>query len=262
VVDGALGGLDAGGLLKNDKNEPPTVADGAAGWPEVGFTIRESGSGDDSASAAYRFVTRFSAEDDAEEWLDIFLTRREDTASDAPSRAARDVPLAEHESAVEAEIRRIAGRLGLEPRWVELLAAAARLHDHGKAASVWQDAMNAPRAGRPYAKTRGGGNPAALGHYRHEFGSLFTAQRDPAVQAMNPDDRDLLLHLLAAHHGNARPVIGVENCPEGPPTAMASAGLEVALRFARLQTRWGPWGLAWWESLLRAADQTASKDAG
>nr|WP_161138969.1 type I-U CRISPR-associated helicase/endonuclease Cas3 [Propylenella binzhouense] len=263
VVDAALGGLDAAGLLKNDQNEAPSVADGAGGWPEVGFTIQQSRPGDQYAGAAYRFVTRFSAEGDPETLLDIFLQReRQDTDIDAPSRAARDVPLAEHASAVEAEVRRIAGRLGLEPRWVELLAAAARLHDHGKAAPVWQEAMNAPRAGRPYAKTRGGGNPTALGRYRHEFGSLFAAQSDPAVQAMNPDDRDLLLHLIAAHHGNARPTIWVENCPEGPPTAMAAAGLEVALRFARLQTRWGPWGLAWWESLLRAADQTVSKEAG
>jgi CRISPR-associated endonuclease/helicase Cas3 len=90
-----------------------------------------------------------------------------------------------------------AGRLGPEPRWVELVAAAARLHDRGKAAAVWQEAMNAPPAGRSYAKARGGGKPIALGHYRHEFGSLFAAQRDSAVQAMNPDDRDLLLHLIA-----------------------------------------------------------------
>ena len=34
----------------------------------------------------------------------------------------------------------------------------------------------------------------------------------------------------------------------------------MALRFARLQKRWGPWGLAWWEALLRAADQQASRD--
>ena len=98
--------------------------------------------------------------------------------------------------------------------------------------------------------------------YRHEFGSLFAAERDPTVQAMDRDDRDLVLHLIAAHHGGARPLIGIENCPEGPPTAMEAAGLAVALRYARLQKKWGPWGLAWWESLLRAADQAASRKAG
>jgi CRISPR-associated endonuclease/helicase Cas3 len=35
---------------------------------------------------------------------------------------------------------------------------------------------------------------------------------------------------------------------------------EIALRFARLEARWGPWGLAWWETLLRAADQGASRE--
>jgi CRISPR-associated endonuclease/helicase Cas3 len=35
---------------------------------------------------------------------------------------------------------------------------------------------------------------------------------------------------------------------------------EVALRFVRMERRWGPWGLAWWESLLRAADQQASRE--
>ena len=34
----------------------------------------------------------------------------------------------------------------------------------------------------------------------------------------------------------------------------------MAERFARLQREWGPWGLAWWESLLRAVDARASRE--
>jgi CRISPR-associated endonuclease/helicase Cas3 len=68
------------------------------------------------------------------------------------------------------------------------------------------------------------------------------------------------LHLIGAHHGFARPVIGIGGGEDAPPSALEERAREVALRFARLQKRWGPWGLAWWESLLRAADQQASRD--
>jgi CRISPR-associated endonuclease/helicase Cas3 len=49
-------------------------------------------------------------------------------------------------------------------------------------------------------------------------------------------------------------------CEDAPPSTLEGRGRDVALRFARLQKRWGPWGLAWWESLLRAADQQASRE--
>ena len=70
---------------------------------------------------------------------------------------------------------------------------------------------------------------------------------------------DLALHLIAAHHGRARPAIGIAGCEGLPPSAAAARAYEVGRRFARLQRRWGPWGLAWWEALLRAADQRASR---
>ena len=56
-----------------------------------------------------------------------------------------------------------------------------------------------------------------------------------------------------------RPVIGTGGCDDAPPSKLETRAREVALRFARLQRRWGPWALAWWESLLRAADQRASR---
>jgi hypothetical protein len=94
--------------------------------------------------------------------------------------------------------------------------------------------------------------------YRHEFGSLRDAEADPMILALPEDLRDLALHLVAAHHGYARPVITAVD-PDNAPSASAAFAQAAALRFARLQARWGPWGLAWWEALLRAADWAASR---
>ena len=99
-----------------------------------------------------------------------------------------------------------------------------------------------------------------LNGYRHEFGSLPYAQNDAGFKSLLPDMQDLVLHLIAAHHGQARPVISTKSCEDAPPSALKERARDVALRFARLQKRWGPWGLAWWEALLRAADQQASRD--
>jgi CRISPR-associated endonuclease/helicase Cas3 len=79
-------------------------------------------------------------------------------------------------------------------------------------------------------------------------------------RALPEDWRELVLHLVAAHHGQARPVIETRGCEDGPPSSLEDRARAVALRFARLQKRWGPWGLAWWEALMRAADQQASRD--
>jgi CRISPR-associated endonuclease/helicase Cas3 len=53
-----------------------------------------------------------------------------------------------------------------------------------------------------------------------------------------------------------------QGCQDGPPSALQERARDVALRFARLHKRFGPWGLAWWEALLRAADQQASRNNG
>jgi CRISPR-associated endonuclease/helicase Cas3 len=103
-------------------------------------------------------------------------------------------------------------------------------------------------------------NVPLLDGYRHEFGSLPCAAEDPAFQALPPDLQDLVLHLIAAHHGFARPTIPTAGCEDAPPSALIERAQQVALRFARQSARWGPWGLAWWEALLRAADQQASRD--
>src|SRR5690606_7977008 len=114
--------------------------------------------------------------------------------------------------------------------------------------------------GEPYAKTRGPVNVRLLDGYRHEFGSLPHAERDPELLALSEEDRDLVLHLIASHHGFARPSISTKGCEDAPPSLLEERARQVALRFLRVQGRLGPWGLAWWEALLRAADQQASRE--
>ncbi len=103
-------------------------------------------------------------------------------------------------------------------------------------------------------------NLKLLDGYRHEFGSLGAIEDNADFLRLPEDLKDLLLHIVAAHHGGGRPLISTKGCEVAPPSALAGRARDVVLRFARLQRRWGPWGLAWWESLLRAADQSASRD--
>ncbi len=121
-----------------------------------------------------------------------------------------------------------------------------------------------PIHGEALAKTKRF-RPLLLDGYRHEFGSLRHIEESQEVQdyaafqKLPCDLCDLLLHLVAAHHGNARSEISIRGC-EGAIADHEASAQRATLRFGRLQTRWGPWGLAWWESLLRAADQKASRE--
>ena len=153
----------------------------------------------------------------------------------------------------------MARTLELPEPYAKALRLAGRRHDEGKRAERWQRAFNAPRD-CIYAKTKGPINQHLLDGYRHEFGSLPYVESDPEFQALPLDFQDIALDLVASHHGGARPVISIRGCEDAPPSALQARAREVALRFARLQKRWGPWGLAWWEALLRAADQQASRE--
>jgi len=185
----------------------------------------------------------------------------EGEAATEEERAEADRPqqLEEHQDCAAECAREIAKRLGIERRYEDLLALSARLHDEGKRAATWQRAFKAPVDGRPYAKTRGPIDFDILDHYRHELGSLHYVEPRDEFKALGANDQDFVLHLIAAHHGFARPVIGTDGCDDAPPSIVDERARAVALRFARLSRRWGPWGLAWWEALMRAADQIASR---
>ena len=163
-----------------------------------------------------------------------------------------------HLNDTEAEVNRLTERLDLPDDLKLVFRIAARNHDHGKNCERWQNAFSAPEGGRPFAKTRGPFRNSLLDGYRHEFGSLPFVEDDPDFGKLSEEHQELTLHLVAAHHGFARPAIGTDSCDDAPPSALAVRARDVALQFSRLQKRWGPWGLAWLESVLRAADHRAS----
>ncbi|MHB8418780.1 MAG: type I-G CRISPR-associated helicase/endonuclease Cas3g [Myxococcales bacterium] len=270
IVDVRLAGLTKDGLLDGKAEEIPVAADGGEPWmdedpqsgPVVRFRIRSGGEGDGSSrDSAWRsrlkFAGRLSEDGEALGWLYIDKWHA-DAATEEDRSVSRPQLLREHQDWAEERARALATSLGLPQEYTDTLGLAARLHDEGKQAKRWQQAFNAPADGI-YAKTTGPINQALLDGYRHELGSLPYAEKNEQFRGLPGDLRDLALHLIAAHHGFARPIIGTEGC-EAPPSALQERSREIALRFSRLQERWGPWGLAWWEALLRAADQQASRD--
>jgi len=140
------------------------------------------------------------------------------------------------------------------------LQLAAKFHDLGKKRELWQLSIGNPDPQNWLAKSGRKMKPIGLTHYRHEFGSLLDIEKESEFQKQTDEMKDLILHVIAAHHGWARPHFE----PRGydpPPTTSADndrTAIAVLQRFGRLQQRYGRWGLAYLESILRAADYTAS----
>lgn len=276
VMDARFGGMQDG-LLKDEANDVPTIADDNSQWlapidmkPVIRFRIlghpdEDNGNEDDGWSENLRFDLERNADGEATRWLSIQKWR--DTSNTEDDRSeGHPQALSDHQCRAVKRLRTIGGRLGLPDCYINMLCIAARLHDEGKKAKRWQRAFRAERDAKKYsiqgplAKTRGPINQAVLDGYRHEFGSLLHAKEDTEFKKLPEELQDLALHLIAAHHGFARPLIATRGCEDAPPSVLEERAREVALRFARLQKRWGPWGLAWWEALLRAADVQASRD--
>ena len=152
---------------------------------------------------------------------------------------------------------------------------AAWCHDLGKNRERWQRSLGSDYyPDEVYAKSGSlNGRPPLRprdflrDHYRHEFGSVLDLALGDESQPhygefikMSPEMQDLVLHLIAAHHGRARPHFPVEEAfdHKHKEPAAKELAIEVPQRFARLQRKYGRWGLAYLESLVRAADYIAS----
>jgi CRISPR-associated endonuclease/helicase Cas3 len=264
IVSSLLGGLDSKGVLDHEAGEEPPTIDGEDTWTAPApFRVRttESATADDKDwREFYRLAIERSADDTELRWIVVEQERAQGQTDESLAVARKEQLLEDHHQKAAAAARELAQSLRLPAPYHEMLALVAKVHDEGKNTNLWQRAFKAPPGKKIYAKTKGPVNRRLLDGYRHEFGSLLCAKQNAEVDALRPDLRDLALHLIASHHGRARPLISARSCEAGPPSMLQDHARKAALRFARLQKQWGPWGLAWWEALLRSVDQQVSRD--
>jgi len=177
--------------------------------------------------------------------------------------AQRPVQWDIHVGDAVCQIDRILAGLSLPEEIVQAVRVAVKLHDHGKRRPQFQFTLgNRKYPGLVLAKS--GRTGAKLPEtYRHEFGSMADAMKDAEFQQLSSEMQDVVLHLIAAHHGRARPHFPMDEAFDPAPgrtQSDADLASEVPRRFARLQRKYGRWGLAYLESLLRAADWAASAE--
>jgi CRISPR-associated endonuclease/helicase Cas3 len=104
----------------------------------------------------------------------------------------------------------------------------------------------------PLAKTIRCAAPALLAGFRHELASVRCAN----------GATDLTLHLVASHHGWARPCWRDKAYDRDCLRESEQAAFDATRRFAHLQRDFGAWGLAYLEAVFKAADAIVSERQG
>jgi CRISPR-associated endonuclease/helicase Cas3 len=176
-------------------------------------------------------------------------------------RAKKKLPAAsqfldEHLKLVASAAADLARHLDFDERLIRVFEWAGKHHDLGKDRRIWQRAARNFNEGPALAKSACL-DGHALGGYRHELGSLLDADAKVPTE-FTEDERDLALHLIAAHHGFARPHFPKYAYDPSAVNRSAVAAIECARRFSRLQHLHGAWGLAYVETIFRSADAIVS----
>ena len=145
--------------------------------------------------------------------------------AETSSRAGEWVTLYRHLEETEVAVRELTKVLaptGLSPAQMEAAAVAGRLHDIGKAHPVFQGSLlgvvsdsehKELIAGGPWAKS---GTDKVLRHarhaFRHELVSALALLGDADVALRGVEESNLVLYLIASHHGRVR--LGIRSVPD------------------------------------------------
>jgi len=170
-----------------------------------------------------------------------------------------EVLLIQHLGDARTKATELCQRLSLPEGLRETVIEAAGQHDLGKDRPWWQRAVG--RIEKPaVAKSDHSHFDHKINRgYRHELGSVADLG-DGKASLPTTVDRELCLHLVAAHHGHARPGFRVEAIGPVVTDGAKRVLTETPVRFAKLQAQHGWWALAWLEALVKAADVLASRD--
>jgi CRISPR-associated endonuclease/helicase Cas3 len=266
----SVGGLDKKGFLDGDPGaETSDLLDVADEWfDDHGSRRRIRVWDNETPPEGMRLIRTIDTNPLAEEqetetrarryWRWYELPKTGD--SDGSKTAKKAVAWPIHTNDVVRNVERIVEKLHLRVELKNAIIVAAKCHDLGKKRAKFQKILGNTN-GKVLLEKSGTKRGFGLREdYRHEFGSLLDAENEPAFKTLSDEMKDLVLHLIAAHHGRGRPHFPPDEAfdpePKGKDASVIAS--EVPRRFARLQRKYGRWGLAYLESLLRAADYAAS----
>jgi CRISPR-associated endonuclease/helicase Cas3 len=199
-----------------------------------------------------------------------------------------EVTLADHSDGVTRWATSFTERLGLHGELAEVIRQAAHLHDIGKADRRFQAMLYGDEPGdtllaksgrefdaRWYKEVREHfGLPKG---FRHELVSaaLVRQHREQLLGELTDAQRDLVEYLVGTHHGRGRPFPPFIEDKTPEVVTLESGGQRLSASsahrlwrldegwadcFWKLVRRYGYWGLAYLETLLRLADTTRSAE--